>query len=346
MAKKMNEGINEKVNERVSKRIKGLKGSGDSVDKQVLLDEVIVLLFKHGFVVKQLKRTFDILASKEDKILLIKVLVDGDSINKECALQLLTLSSYLKAQPLIIALNKRQGSPLLDEVLYSRFGIPMINIETFKLLLLGRPIFLRSTNAGVIALVDGNKLRRKRQELRMSVQELCRKVGVTRRMIHKYELSNSQITLPRARRLYKLFGPDVFMSIQINTNQSASLKKGLGTNLSGNLSGNYAGEKREKRESIFTRKYKELGFEATDTKNLPFKVIAKHDENIILTEIGDTNKPRTTLLSKLLNVSNLLIFKKKKPRETRGVPTISKKEFLELERARELLELIRSYERE
>ncbi len=293
--------------------------------KSTILEELAFFLLKRGFAVKQLTRSFDILASKDKKILLIKVLKDGNSITKENALQLLNVSSILNAYPLLIASNRGINTKLEDGVFYNRFSLPMINFETFKFLIDNKPIFFRSTKAGIIAVIDGKVLKDKREELNLSLNDVSRKVGVSRKMVYKYEKESSQVTPNRAFRLYHLFGPGIFKTINLRIERP----------------------KFRFENSIFARKYEELGFEAVDTKNLPFNIIAKHDNDIILTEVN-SSKPRTGLISRLLNVNSLLIFKKKRRgihKGVEGVPAISKDDFLELKKARELIDFLKSFDR-
>src|SRR3989338_1208630 len=99
--------------------------------KQNLIEEISILLLKKGFTIRSLTRTcFDILARKEDGILLIKALEDANSINIEYANEMKKLCSYLSASPLIIADNA--GFKLKDNVVYSRFDVYALNLDTFK----------------------------------------------------------------------------------------------------------------------------------------------------------------------------------------------------------------------
>ena len=286
--------------------------------KDALLEEVVLSLLKKGFAVKGVSRGFDILASKDKRTLLIKVLKDGNAITKESAMQLLSVASLLNVYPLLIALNTGFVR-LADNVFYSRFNLPMVNFGTFKSLINNKPIFFRSTKAGIIAVINGTLLRKKREELNMSLNDVSRRIGVSRKMVYKYEKQVSQVTPNKALSLYDLFGPNIFKTINLQIERpNLNLK-----------------------ESVFARKYKELGFDAFDTSNMPFNIIAKYDEDIVLTEVNST-KPKTRLISKLLNVNSLFIFKKKVPD---SVPAISKEDFLSLKKAKDLLDFLKGFSR-
>jgi len=92
--------------------------------------------------------------------------------------------------------------------------------------------------------------------------------------------------------------------------------------------------------SDYSRKYIDLGFEAADTKRTPFDIIARKNDDLILTEIGDKRKPDFSSLSRLLDADNLVIFDKKKPKD---VPSMTKDEFLEFDKANQLIKFLKEF---
>src|SRR3989338_2576428 len=98
--------------------------------KQALLDKLNIFLLKKGFTIKNLTRTcFDILARRNEQILLIKVLEDANSISKEYTEEMKSVASYITASPLIIA--DKAGVRLEENIAYSRFDIYTLNFSTF-----------------------------------------------------------------------------------------------------------------------------------------------------------------------------------------------------------------------
>src|SRR3989344_756026 len=98
--------------------------------KTEIIDKLAVFLLKDGFTVKTLTRTcFDLLARKQDRILLIKVLEDANAVSKEYTDEMNMVSSYVGAVPVIIA--EKAGNKLEDNVLYTRFNLYTLNFTTF-----------------------------------------------------------------------------------------------------------------------------------------------------------------------------------------------------------------------
>ena len=286
--------------------------------KQTLLDKVSIFLLKKGFTLKNLTRAcFDILARKSNQILLIKVLEDANSISRQYTDEMIAVASYISASPLIIA--EKAGNKLDDNVVYSRFDIYTLNFNTFLNSINNRFPFIRRSHAGLTVSVIGKKLKEKREELGYSLNSLSKKIGVTSRMVMKYESEDSEVTINKAMKIYDLFGHQVFSEVNIFTKHR---------------------HPESKFETEVSKKYIELGFDATETKKTPFDIIARKDDELILTGVSDKVNPQMQSLSKLLDADNLVIFHKKKPK---NIPSMTKKEFMDFEKANELVRFLKEF---
>jgi putative transcriptional regulator len=282
--------------------------------KKNLLEEVGIFLFRNGYTVKNIRGCFDILARKEEKILLIKILEDANAISEQFAKEMQRISNYVTASPLVI--SEKAGILLKDNIIYSRFGVYTFNFETFKNCINNKMPFVKSTRAGATATVDGRKLKQSMDEQGLSLGKLSSKLGVSKKMIQKYESNVSELTLNKAFKLYDIFGDKVFNKINVFSISGSAPES----------------------NSMYSKKYKTLGFDASDLKKVPFDIIAKKDSELILTDIGE--KAKSSSLSKLLDADELVIFKKKKPK---NIPALTKEEFLEFESANELIKFLKEF---
>ena len=286
--------------------------------KQTLLDKVSIFLLKKGFTLKNLTRAcFDILARKNSQILLVKVLEDANSVSRQYTEEMNSLASYMNASPLIVA--EKAGDKLENNIVYSRFDMYTLNFSTLVQCIENKFPFIKRGKAGLTASIVGKKLKEKREELGYSLNALSKKLGVTSRMVTKYENENSEVTINKAMKIYDVLGHQVFSRIDVFTQREQ-------------------GE--SKFETAVSKKYVELGFEATETKKTPFDIIAKKDREIILTEVSDKVNPQMQSLSKLIEADNLVIFSKKKPKD---IPAMTKKEFMEFEKAHELVKFLKEF---
>lgn len=286
--------------------------------RQTLLDKVNIFLLKKEFAIKNLARAcFDVLARKGDQILLIKVLEDANSISRQHSDEMCTVAAYINASPLIIA--EKAGDKLEDNIVYSRFEIYTLNFSTFFNCVNNRFPFIKRGKAGLTASVIGKKLKEKREELGYSLNAMSKKIGVTSRMVIKYENENSEVTINRAMKIYNMFGHQVFNEVNVFTQHR---------------------QPQSKFETEVSRKYIELGFDANETKKTPFDIIARKDDEIILTEVSDNANQHVQSLSRLLDADNLVIFQKKKPK---NVPSMTKEEFMDFEKANELVKFLKEF---
>jgi len=167
--------------------------------KSSLIDKLGIFLLKDRYTVKTLTRSsFDLLARKQDKILLIKVLEDANAVNKVHVEEMNLVSSYINAVPIILA--EKAGNKLEDDILYTRFNLYTLNFNTFVNSIKSKYPFIKRTQAGFTASIAGNKLRKRREEMGYSLNYLSKIVGVTNRMIDKYEKGNSDITINKAKK--------------------------------------------------------------------------------------------------------------------------------------------------
>ncbi|HLD02085.1 MAG TPA: helix-turn-helix domain-containing protein [Candidatus Nanoarchaeia archaeon] len=283
--------------------------------KKALMDDVSLKLLSRGYVVKTVLGCFDIIARNGSRILLLKVLEDADSVNIESVESMKRIAGYVAGTPLIIA--EKSGERLVDNVVHSRFGIFTINTRTFANCLDNKLPFVKSQKAGLVAEVIGVQLKKLRENEGLSLKMISRKLGVSPRMISKYEVGEAEITINKAMKIYDVFGGRIFKPINVF-----------------DFHGNYKGIGNSK----LSEKYKELGFESSETKKAPFDIISRKDNELILTKIGDKIDVNLNPISKMVNADELIIFKKKKPK---GIPALTEDEFLDFDKAKELIKFLK-----
>ena len=282
-----------------------------------LQNKVFLALLQHNFIVKGIRGCCDIIARRNHQLLLIKVLEDANAITQATSQELLKTASALGAAPVIIA--EKATQKLKDNVVYTRHAIPVINLATLCSYLADKPLFMVSKNSGIMAEIQGAKLRELREQNDMSLGKLSRAIGVSVRMIAKYERNDAEISLQRAMKMYEMIGDQVFRRVDILSSQQR-----LDHPLSSDIS----------------FKYQDLGFTVTETRKVPFDVVAKKENTVILTTVGDKIYPDLNNISQAIGANDLAIVSKKKHAD---VPTLTKEEFLEFEKASALIKFIQEY---
>ena len=150
--------------------------------KNTIVDSISILLLKYGYTVKSFTRVcFDILARYEEKILLIKIVENANTLSKEYVNEMRHIAGYLGASPLIVA--QKAGLNLEDNVVYSRLGINTLNVSTFDNALSNKLPFIHSNHAGLTVTIRASKLKQIREKEGYSLQSFSTKIGVSRKMV-------------------------------------------------------------------------------------------------------------------------------------------------------------------
>lgn len=279
-----------------------------------LLRRTQQLLAAQGYTTQELNGSFDLLARKGGQLLVLKLLADANALTPEHANEMRNFAAAISAAPLVIA--DRAGGKLDEGVVALRHDLFTLNLPTFTSAILSQQLFFLRNAAGITAQVAGDRLRHAREHAGFSIGDLAHRLGVSRTMATQYE-SSSPITAPRAELLAELFGTSVLSTVPLFDAPQVPQTPW---------------------DSPVAQKYGELGFSVTATHKLPFDIVARQHEEIILTEIGDKFREGLSPLSRMLDADSLVIFDKRKPRD---VPALQRDEFLEISR-RELLDVLKA----
>ncbi len=189
---------------------------------QKQLQEVIDVLKSTGFKVKVLnypydrrRRSVDVIASDGKKDVLMKIVGDVNELRSSEVHELKALSSTLKTSSLIIA-SKISGRDLEDYVAYEKYGMYVITSTTFKSIVKDKEnIYVYYSRGGFYVKVNPREFRRARIAKGMSLGELGRLLGVTRKAVYEYEKGEIDISIERAERVIEILGEDVLEPVDI-----------------------------------------------------------------------------------------------------------------------------------
>jgi putative transcriptional regulator len=157
------------------------------------IERIQFLLERAGFYVADAHgvrpSSFDLAARRDATLLLVKVLKNIDALDAEEAGRLSELGRLFPA--IVLVIGQTSGASELDPgVVYTRYGVPIINEETLQEFLeKALPPFLYASPGGTFAQVDGPRLRELRSERGLSLGTLASIAGVSRRAIQLYEES-------------------------------------------------------------------------------------------------------------------------------------------------------------
>jgi len=189
-----------------------------SSERSHLVAEVVDLLQKTDFDVSSrctIKSTcFDLAARHQKLLFLLKILVNIDSLQKLHAIELKLLAKLLTASPLLVGQRCRRHEAIQDGVVYKRHGIPAVSPQTARdLLIKGLFPLIYASRGGLYVRLNSELLRSIREARKLSLAELAREIGVSRRTIYDYERGEMDASLETAIRLEKVLEIPIFPAI-------------------------------------------------------------------------------------------------------------------------------------
>ncbi len=275
---------------------------------------------------------FDLIARKDENLLLIKLLSNVDSLKREIAYELKALAVQLGGTPVIIGERTSVGE-LLDGVIYYRYNIPIVTLETFLEYLEGRLPCIYSGPGGVYVRINGKVLREKRLEKGLSLGYVAWHCRVSRKAILGYE-NDMATEIDVASKLVELFGEEILKEIDFVSEWRSDVEKYV---------------IREPDELV--SRLMQLGLEVTYLRRQPVRLLMEFREGEEVNFIGNIGKLGRTLkrigeilerISEIVERDPLLIVENGgEKREVCGVAVISRKELTKVEDVDGFLRLLK-----
>lgn len=231
-----------------------------SIKRKNVLQEITTLLTSYGFKTSNIydRSCFDLLARKDSILIILKILVNIDSLTSTQAEELSKIAGTFLASPIIIGLKSKHYY-LEDDVVYERHEIPVITPQTLCNIIVNDihpEIFAK--RGGYYVKINGKLLRQLREQKNLSLKELADLSHVSRETIYRYEQGNSQTYPETVLMLEEILQKPITLSINLlDANNKNSLDKKI----------------QEPKELI------KLGYDVKSSQKTPFDAISESTEN-------------------------------------------------------------------
>jgi putative transcriptional regulator len=312
-----------------------------------LLEHIRDLLSNAGFYVSKVYSMrpigFDLVARRDNTLLIIKILTNINALPEEVADELHKLSELLGGHPLLIGLRAGNG-PLEEEVVYDRFGIQSISPETLKLHLLeGIPLQVYAAPGGFYVNINTEIVKQFRRKKQMSLGSFARSLHVSRRTVRMYEDGmNARVDV--AFRMEDLFNVRIIEDIQILYNHSKDNPKDKQKESFSQSSQHTSSEPFQ--HEIF-RLLRKQGYTIIPMGRCPFEAVSKEREKILLTCVqryDERLKRKAEVVSSISKITEkravMITDKKGTKQNIFGTPLVIFDELRKIHNPEELLELI------
>lgn len=252
------------------------------------IERIGSLLERAGFFVADAHgvrpSSFDLAARRDATLLLVKVLKNIDAFDSEEASRLRELGRLFPATVLVI--GQTSGASELDAgVVYTRYGVPIVNEETLREFLeKALPPFLYASPGGTFARIDGERLRALRIGRGLSLGTLASIAGVSRRAIQLYEDgAGAEITV--IDRIERYIGEPIVRPVELFEIAPTRTKRGtieLPENTDAETPRQSSGD--PWRDGVLAQ-LDGMGLDFTLTSRAPFDAVARTPD-ILLAAIG------------------------------------------------------------
>jgi putative transcriptional regulator len=285
---------------------------------------------------------FDLVARRDNSLLIIKVLTNINAFPEEISEELKTLAGLIGGHPLLIGLRTGKGF-LETGVVYDRFGIQAISPETLHgHLLEGIPLKVYAAPGGFYASLDTDKLIELRKQKQISLGCFARSVHVSRRQVRLYEEGmNARVDV--AFRIEDMFDERLIKHIDILGDKQE--KKITSFQIKKHIPAEEVNTNSLKYE-IFTLLDK-LGYTITPLGRCPFEAVSKEKEKILLTCVQQYDRKIVDKAKVVSNISKItekraVFFTDKKGNKNNieGTPLIMRHELRRIREPEEIIELI------
>ena len=239
-----------------------------------MITDICDILSRSGFYISDPDNlrsiNFDIICRRDNTLLIFKVLANIDSFTKENARQLKLLASFLGASPVMVGYRASSG-PLEDGIIYLRHLISIITARTlYDIFIEGVFPSVFAAPGGFYVDLDSEVLKEMRLERGMSLGDMAKSLGVSRKAVQMYEQGMSA-TLEVGLVMEETLGVPLIASLNPFVLNEDLLKQR---------------EKLEKLDNVNTSlqsKLNLLGYEVIPLFRCPFDAFTRRDSVLLLT---------------------------------------------------------------
>ncbi len=341
----------------------------NGINRENVTKEINDLLLSYGFKTSNIydRSCFDLLARKDDILIILKILVNVDSLTSTQAEELSKIAGTFLASPIIIGLKSKHNY-LEEDVVYERHELPVITPQTLCNIIVNDihpEIFAK--RGGYYVKINGNLLRQLREEKNLSLKELADMSHVSRETIYRYEQGNSQTYPETALMLEEVLQRPITLSINLldveNKNSLDKsiqepielIKLGYDVKSSGKTPFDAVSESTQNINEI-NKLQEKLENKLDEIEKIRAEINKKTKENNILItnlEKGRNNKTLNTIANKTQDISSvtgydaLFVLENKHEKENiKDIPAIHTWEIKDMENIGELLKLIKERKNE
>lgn len=296
-------------------------------NKTFLINKIVSSLLSKQFEVLVSQGCFDIVAKRE-YLMLIKSLINIDSMNQGQALSLRAISYFSSAYPVVVSVKSNRQF-LDDEMIYSRFQLPVVTPEMFNVLAEeGVVPAIQSAKGRHTITINSELLRQKRKEQNMTLEQLAEAASISKKALYEIENNRVNPTIETVKRLENL------LKIELKGNYKLKIAERI-----------YLKPKNEFQSKV-SKEFVRIGIDNSVVYSAPFELIGKEKFSLItnLSKNSTKIKKEAATVKRLSSVfDSEVVFVAKRSREkvVDGVPVVLESELPEISSSKEFGKILK-----
>jgi len=295
-------------------------------NKSFLVNKVVNSLLSRDFHVFISEGVFDV-AAKKRQLVLVKTQINIDALQEDQAMSLRSISYFLSANPLIVSVKSNRNF-LQDNVIYSRFQLPVVTPEMFDDVLEGDVPSIHSAKGKHAVDIDHSALREKREQEGFSLQELSELIGISKKALYEIEKKRKNPSAETVEKLEKILRIELRKNYEMKKVDKPTYMK-----------------PKNDFQRIVSKEFNRIGIDNSAVSNAPFEIVGKESFSLITNLADDTDSIKDVRnvkkLSSVLSSRAFFITKKGKEESVEGVPVLLESELSDIESSKELNKRIR-----
>lgn len=300
-------------------------------DKNFLVGKVVNSLQRGGFEVLRTEGNFDLVAKREGKTLLVKVLMNIDALKDDQAMSLRAVAYFMSCQPVVVS-TKNNREPLDDDVVYERFGLAVMTPKLLESVAIqGDVPAIESSKGRHTMEIDAESMRNRRRELGLTLETLAARVGVSKKAVYEIENKRVNPTKETADKIEKALTASIQRPYEMRPAPITYLKP--------------RGEMQERVSKEFTR----MGIDNTSVYSSPFENVGKEKFSIVTSLTNNMEKIKRQAInlrkiSTFMSTKAVFVTKKSPEKSVHGVPVVLESELPEISSPKDLKKVIEEKE--
>ena len=295
-------------------------------NKSFLVNKVVNSLLSHDFHVLMSEGAFDV-AAKKKQLMLVKTQINIDALQQQQASSLRSISYFLSANPFIVSVKSNREF-LQDNIIYSRFQLPVITPEMFDNVLEGDFQAVRSAKGKHAVDISASELRKKREEGGFSLQELSELIGISKKALYEIEKKRKNPSVETVEKLEKMLNIELRRNFELKKIDKPT----------------YLKPKNDFQKNV-SKEFNRIGIDNSSIQDAPFEIAGKESFSIITNLTPDANEIKNVKsvkkLSAVLSTKAFYVAKKGKEENVEGVPVLLESELPEIRSSKELTKRIK-----